>query len=516
MRNLILIFLLPLSLAAQKQPRLIVGIVVDQMRYEMLDRYSSDFGPDGFNLLADQGMRFDSCTFSYIPTYTAPGHATIYTGVSPRRHAILANDLFIPEQGKSRYCVVDEDVKPIGTTDPESRRSPLNLRAYTVGDSLKMQDDASRVIAVSIKDRGAILPGGKNADAAYWMNGDGQMVSSSYYMSELPMWVDRFNRDGYTARNALSTWDYFQEKTLYDESLPDASPYESRQFGDTNVLPYNISRAIRAEGLGVLRKTPFGNSLLTEFAIGALREEHLGRDKHTDLLAISYSSTDYIGHAYGPQSVEVQDTYLRLDRELAYLITVLDAEIGRENYVLFLTADHGAANTPIDESFSYQNTSKLKEVLNLYATDEFGVNAIKHIASQQIWLDDKMLIQRNIERTEVIQALQSYMLNMGGTALQFEAVFTKEQIENCASRDCLPFYNAFISTLSGDLFYVRPYGQMERKQEFGTTHGSSHLYDTHVPLLFFGGNVQKGESAEPISVIDIIPLLKTYLPKWAN
>lgn len=512
MKRMLLALLVPTVIIAQKQPKLIVGIVADQMRYEMLDRYRSDFGPGGFNLLVDQGMGYDSCTFSYIPTFTAPGHATIYTGVVPSEHAILANDIYIPEAGKDRYCVVDEDATPLGTTEENCKRSPLNLRAYTIGDSLKIADEKSKVIAVSIKDRGAILPGGKKADAAYWMDDNGMMVSSDYYMDELPLWVDSFNMAGYVFNNVLASWDYIQDSDEYDESLPDDSPYEKHQFGDAHVLPYNISQAIRTKGLGVLRETPFANSLLAEFAIWAIQEEGLGSDKHTDLLAISFSSTDYIGHAYGPQSVEVQDAYLRLDRDLANLIHVLDTEIGRENYVLFLTADHGAANTPADANFKYVKKSDLKDQLNGFTKSQFGIEAVKHIASQQIWFDKALIRLQNIDSVRLRESLIDFMKDE--QRLGFTTVFTKEGIQQCQSGDCLPFRNAFISALSGDLFYIRKYGEIERSNGYGTTHGTGYLYDTHVPLLFFGGNVEQGSSKTPVSVSDIRRLLKTYLPGW--
>jgi predicted AlkP superfamily pyrophosphatase or phosphodiesterase len=482
------------------------------MRYEMLDRYRSDFGPDGFNLLVDEGMRYDSCTFSYIPTFTAPGHATIYTGVVPSKHGILGNDIYIPQSGKERYCIDDDFVKPLGTSAENCKRSPRNLKAYTIGDSLKMADEKSKVIALSIKDRGAILPGGKKADAAYWMDDNGTMVSSDYYMKELPLWVDSFNMNGYIFNNVLANWDYFQGSDQYEESLPDDSPFESKRFDDAHVLPYNISQAMRTHGLGILRETPFGNSLLNEFAIWALREEKLGWDKHTDLLSISYSSTDLIGHAYGPQSVEVQDAFLRLDRDLAYLIHVLDTEIGRKNYVLFLTSDHGVANTPADSRFSYVQTSDLKQALNDFTKRTFGVALIKHIASQQIWLDEQLLINGGFDRKEAIASIHQYMLD--NTDFSFEAVYTKDQIAICKTGDCLQFRNAFIPALSGHLYYIRKYGEIERSKTYGTTHGTGYLYDTHVPLLFFGGNVDKGSSKKPVSVSDIRSLLKDYLPEW--
>lgn len=511
MKKLLFFLALPLFTVAQKQPKLIIGIVADQMRYEMLDRYKNDFGPDGFNLLVAEGMRYDSCTFSYIPTYTAPGHATIYTGTTPAIHGITGNDMYIPTMGNTRYCVADEHVEPVGTSDAVAKRSPVLLRVPTIGDSLKMADEKSKVIALSIKDRGAILPGGKKADAAYWMDEEGNMVSSSYYMQELPQWVDSFNIRGYISNTLISTWDYFQNPANYEESLPDDSPFESKRFDDSNTLPYNISQAIRMKGPGILKETPFGNSLLTQFAIWAMREENLGQDNHTDLLAISYSSTDYIGHAYGPQSVEVQDAYLRLDRELAYLIRVLDEVVGRKNYVLFLTSDHGAANTPSDTAFAYVNNQALKAELNRYTKSYFGFPLVKHIGSQQIWLDNEAMQANSISKEMVIDRLRYALL--GNEEFQFEAIYTREEVAECETETCWLFKHALNPEIAGDLFYIRPYGRIERSESFGTTHGTGYLYDTHVPLLFFGGNVAAGRSQDVIHVSDIRRLLMQYLPR---
>lgn len=512
MRKLSLtICILPFLLVAQKQPKLIVGIVIDQMRYEMLDRFRADFGPDGFNLLMREGMQYDSCTYSYIPTYTGPGHATIYTGTTPSIHGISSNDIYIPQLGTTLYCAADETVEPIGTGDRHSKRSPKNLRAFTWGDSIKMRNTQSKVIGVSIKDRGAILPGGKQADAAYWLDHQARMVSSSYYLQELPEWVKAFNDYWHLKYTDLDTWDYFLAPEAYTESLPDDADFESRSFSGTNALPYDIKQAIKEKSVDVIKQTPFANTMLTEFALLALGEENLGVDSHTDLLAISYSSTDYIGHAFGPQSVEVQDAYIRLDRDLAHLIKELDARVGRENYVMFLTSDHGAANTPSDHRFQYVSTAQLKAQLNTLTQEKFGLPLIKNIGAQQLWLDTAALAEMKLDRTAIQEEIKSMIY--ANSALNFAKVFTRQEVENCSAPDCDYFKRSFISAIAGDLFYILPFGYMERSENYGTTHGTSYIYDTHVPLLFFGGNVQVGESQELIHVRDIRRLLRAYLPE---
>lgn len=508
------LLLLPFLGLAQTQPKLIVGIVVDQMRYEMLQRFQEHFGPDGFNRLVKDGMCFDSCTYNYIPTYTGPGHATIYTGKTPGIHGITSNDIYIPSEGKTRYCVTDETVLPVGTSESSAKRSPMNLRIPTLGDSLKLANPKRKVIALSVKDRGAILPGGKTANAAYWLDGQAHMVSSSYYMQALPHWVDSFNTYGYLQQNTITAWDYFAEPQAYTESLPDNAANESLLFDERNTLPYAIGDAMQKNGDGTIKYTPFANALITQFAIWALRAEKLGTDQHTDVLAISYSSTDYIGHAYGPQSVEVQDTYLRLDRDIAQLLSELDKTVGREHYILFLTSDHGAANTPTDPAFRYVSTQALKDDLNAFTQKTFGSALIAHIGAQQIWLNQPVLDSLDLQKEYVLAAIRAKML--AHTPDAFTMVLTQQELQTCNTPQCAFFTRSFIPELAGDLFYVRPYGHMERGENYGTTHGTSYLYDTHVPLLFFGGNVPAGRTTNPVYVEDIRRILRHYLPNGYN
>ncbi len=503
------LLLLPALLSAQNKPKLVVGIVVDQMRYEMLDRFKNDFGDGGFNLITKMGMRYDSCTYNYVPTYTGPGHATIYTGTNPNVHGILSNAIYLPAQMRTMNCVEDNSVQPIGTDDPNGARSPKNLKVFTFGDSLIIKDPASKVIAIAIKDRSAILNAGKKATAAYWMDKNGFFITSSYYMKELPAWVDSFNNAGYAPGYLYSQWILMKDKALYTSSLPDNSPFESTRLGDPPVLPYDLQALQKKEGYHGVAFTPFANSMLTEFAIWGVREEFLGRDKHTDLLAINYSATDYIGHEFGPNSVEIQDAYMRLDNDLAMLISTLDMEIGRKNYVLFLTSDHGAANTPTDTAFSYVSNDDLENLINTFTVAQFGKELVAHIGDSQIWLQESTIKNYKLDKERILIELQNYLRYQN--QVEISEIFTRFEVENCASEACRFFANALDTALSGDLFYTRPFGQMERDEKYGTTHGSQYLYDTHVPLLFFGGNVEPGQSKKSVHPNQILSLLKPYL-----
>ena len=493
---------------AQNRPKLVVAVIVDQMRYEMLDRYSSDFGNGGFNLMMQEGARYDSCYFEYIPTYTGPGHATIFTGNLPYQHGILANDIYDPSLGQTVYCVEDASTDPVGTNDMDSERSPRLLRSGSLGDILKSTHPNSKTITLSIKDRGAILAGGKNPTGVYWMDSKGKMVSSTQYMQMLPEWVNSFNNEDLVSEFMVDEWALSQDLSEYDESTPDEAPYESQLLGEGNTLPYDLSKLLEKKGPKGIAYTPFGNTVLTEFAIDALDAEDLGKDESTDLLAIMYSSTDYIGHAFGPQSVEVQDTYLRLDEEIEKLIKRLDKKIGRNNYILFLSSDHGAANTPSDSAFQYVSINDLKEQAKAFTKGRFGHDVIRHMGSSQIWLDHEKIEDHNLD-VELIEAeLKNYLSYQHEIPLS--EVFTRFQVENCTSGECLKFKNAYDKNLSGDLYYIRPYGHIEQGNRYGTTHGTGYEYDTHVPLLFFGRKVETSRVTNRIGTHQIIGELQNF------
>lgn len=508
MKKLILLILLPAMLLAQKKPKLIVGIVIDQMRQEMLDRYKSSFSPNGFNRLVTEGMRYDSCTYNYIPTYTAPGHATIFTGKLPKEHGIIANDMYIAAEGKTTYCLEDMSERPVGTFDKNNSRSPRNMKATSLGDSLKTADPKSKVFSISVKDRGAIIPGGKRADAAYWMDENSFLTTSSYYMDSLPAWVDSFYSSGYGPGITINEWDLMHGLKTYKASLPDNSPFESTLLADPPVFPYNLAKLFVQKKYSAMKYTPLASYTLTEFALWALKEEGLGSDKHTDLLTISYSTPDYIGHEFGPQSVEVQDAYLHLDKELSRLIDSLDMLVGRSNYVLFLTSDHGAANTPVDPDFRYVSNKELKNALNQYTQEKWGQPMVSHINGGQIWLHQQAMQFGNLKPAEVIEDLKLLLLHQDKVALA--EVYSRSDVQLCKEGTCLLFKNAFDDALSGDLFYTRPYGDIEREENFGSTHGTGYLYDTHVPLLFFGGNVEKGTSKKVVHPENVLSLLRGY------
>src|ERR1700743_444621 len=328
------------------RPKLVVGIVVDQMRWDYLYRFYERYQDNGFKRLLNEGFSCDNTQIDYIPTFTAPGHTCIYTGSVPAIHGIPGNDFIIQATGKSMYCTDDTSVVGVGSTSTAGQMSPKNMLVTTVTDELRLATNfRSKVIGIALKDRGGILPAGHTANAAYWFDDKtGNWITSTYYMSDLPQWAQDFNNQKNAETYLKLDWNTLYPIDTYLQSTEDNSKYEGKFKGtDAPTMPVKTS-ALYKGNLGLIRSTPYGNTLTLDYAVAAINGEGLGNHDITDFLALSLSSTDYIGHQFGINAVEIEDTYLRLDRDIANFLTFLDAKVGRGNYTVFLTADHGAAH----------------------------------------------------------------------------------------------------------------------------------------------------------------------------
>ena len=332
------------------KPKLVVGVVVDQMRFEYLNRFKNKYSSQGFLRLMNEGYSCNNHHFNYIPTLTGPGHASIFSGTTPSVHGIIGNDWYNKIKERTVYCTTDNKYHPVGADAKYGRVAPSNLKVTTIADQNRIFTQMrGKTIGVSIKDRGAVFPAGHTANGAYWFEGlnEGKWMTSSYYMDELPQWVIDFNAPS-NISNYVKTWNTLYDINLYQESGPDNSNYEKGFNGKAApVFPYdlNVLKGFN-HGFDIIKISPFGNTMITDFVFAAIEAEDLGADEFTDFLTVSYSSTDYVGHDFGLGSVELQDTYLRLDLEIERLLNYLDANVGEGNYTLFLTADHGAAEVP--------------------------------------------------------------------------------------------------------------------------------------------------------------------------
>ena len=518
MKKTLLLFALftIVNLNAQKRPRLVVGIVVDQMKMEYLYRFQDDFSATGFRRLMNDGYVFSNTHFNYMPTYTGPGHASIYTGTTPSVHGIVGNDWFNRSTGKEMYCTDDENVKTVGDGNKkEGEMSPKNLQSTTITDELKLSTNfKSKVIGISLKDRGAILPAGHFADWAFWYSKTGNFISSSFYGEKLPDWVNTFNNEKRYADYLNQNWNLLKPIETYNESLPDDNPYEGKLYGSkTPVFPYNLKEMYEKNDAGVLRSTPFGNNFLADFAMKTIENEAMGKDEITDFLAISFSSTDYVGHILGPRSIELQDTYLRLDQTMSELLNYLDKNVGKDNYLLFLTADHAGAenvNYLKDKKYNVKNISPKDIVTNLkkFSNDTYGIDLILDYSNFNLFFDREKMKSKNLELTKVKSDFKAFLIQQE----YVKRVYTEEEITASTGND---FYLNFINkgydvAQNGDLVILDKPGFIEY-QGTGTSHGTPYSYDTHVPLIFYGWNIPKGETADRKVITEIAPTLSQKL-----
>lgn len=496
------------------RPKLVVGLVIDQMRYDFLYRYQDRYGDDGFKRLLRQGHSCENMMVNYLPSYTGPGHACIYTGSVPSIHGIASNDWLDRSTGNDVYCTEDANASALGGTQRAGKMSPKNLLATTITDELRLATNfTSRTVAISLKDRGAILPGGHTANAAYWLDdSNGVFMSSTFYGKALPEWVQQFNAGNHARTYLSKEWNTLFPLATYTNSTADTNQYEGKFSGDPGTgFPHKTSLLRSAE----IKRTPYGNSLVLDFARSAIQHEALGGKESTDFLCVSLSSTDYVGHQFGPNSIENEDTYLRLDRDIAEFLAYLDEEIGSGNYTLFLTADHGVAHNPqylkdvrIPAGYSFGN--KLATELNTFLNERYGSDRlIRQVGENYIWLNhglaDSMKLDESVLRKQLLKTL----------AFHPEIMYAVDMSDLHPGILPEPIYtmavNGYNAKRSGDILLLLNPGWLDAYSRTGTTHGTWNPYDTHIPMIWYGWGIQKGVTRHMTSMTDIAPTLSTLL-----
>ena len=535
--SFLLLFFLVNPMSGQKTssgaPGLVVGVVIDQMRFDYLYKYQDHYGEGGFKRLLREGYNFKNTHFDYIPTVTAAGHASIYTGAGPEAHGIVGNSWYERSSGGLVSNVGDPSVRITGSVvDNPSGLSPARLLSSTITDQLRLGSNFNaKVISVSLKDRGAILAGGRTANAAYWHDWEsspGHFVSSTYYMDELPGWVKSFNAKELSDSFLSQSWKPLLPISEYDESAPDDNPHETLLRGkDAPTFPYDLEEMRKLyEGqtnfYQVLWATPFGNTLTKDFALEALRNEGLGKHAYTDMLCVSFSTPDVVGHTFGPQSVEVQDIYLRLDRDLEDLLNNLDREVGKGNYVLFLTSDHGAL--PV---VSYLKANKMQaglavipkmeQDLKFRLSQRFGAfEWISYFGYEQIYLDRKLIAEKKLSLPEVQAVVADFLREQPGIRMALTATDLQEKEYSSGLQAMMQ--RGFHPGRSGDVVIALEPG-FAATSDFrtpvdkvrGAGHGSGYAYDTHVPMLWFGKGIRPGASVRKVTPSDIAPTLSMML-----
>ncbi|MCC8360875.1 alkaline phosphatase PafA [Salinimicrobium sediminilitoris] len=499
-------------------PKLVVGVVVDQMRYDYITRFWTHYGDEGFKKLVSEGFNLRNNHFNYVPTYTGPGHASVYTGAAPGTHGIIGNNWYNKFEKEYVYCVEDASVEPIGTMDEAGKMSPHRLITTTVADENRLHTQMrGKTIGIALKDRGAVLPAGHTANAAYWFHGEneGNWITSSFYTSQLPEWVENFNSSG-KADSYLKPWTTVANIDSYIESGVDVNDFEGGFSGKADTgFPYDLG-ALKDQngGYDIIKATPYGNSLTTDFAIAALDGEQLGKDIHTDFLTVSYSSTDYIGHNFGVNSKEIQDVYLRLDLELARLLKNLDEKVGKGNYTLFLTSDHGGVHVPayletVNIPSGYFEFDELKKDLNNFLMGKYQKeNLVENISNNQIFFNYNEVLKMDVSSEELQQEIAHFLLQYD----KINRVFTRSQLQSASFSEKIAstVENGFNQKRSGDVVMVLEPSVISYSRT-GSTHGSGNNYDTHAPLIFYGKGIKSGNSLERTEIVDIAPTISALL-----
>lgn len=504
---------------SRPQPKLVVGIVVDQMRYDYLYRFQNFYGKNGFNRLLKEGSNFTFAHYNYSQTSTALGHATIYTGTTPFYHGIIGNDWYDRLLRKKVSSVNDLSEKSIGAFDSAGFASPRRLLATTITDQLKISTGGkSKVVSISLKNRSAILPGGHLADEVFWFSTTtGNFITSTYYSSNLPVWVAKFNEKKISEKFLNQNWNLSRSINDYEISGPDESANEEDVFNECKTsFPHSFKNVKPEEKFELLQCSPFGNMLVEQMAIEAIENENLGNHEVTDFLAISFSSTDIVAHSYGSQSFENQDTYIKLDESIANLLNVLDAKVGRGNYLLFLSADHAGMETP---GYSREhnlptgglNSKEFVSSVKNFLTKKYGVDdLVEHFINRQIFLNRKIILEKNLNIHEIETSIADYIrINYD----MISVICTRDQLEGkSATREPGNFIlNGFNPAISGDITFDLKPGLLPKVLDKGTTHGSPYAYDTHVPIIFFGWNVPAQTVNTPVYIVDIAPTVANML-----
>lgn len=500
------------SATGVQRPKLVVGIVIDQMRWDYLYRYQKRYTDSGFMRLLNEGFSCENTVIPYVPSVTAIGHTCIYTGSVPSIHGIAGNNFV--KNGEKVYCTDDDTVKPVGSNSEAGLMSPRNLWVTTIGDEMKIASNGrAKVVGVALKDRASILPAGHNPDGAFWFDDkSGNFITSTYYMNQLPKWVEAFNGKKLPEHYLSEKWNTLYPKDTYIESTSDENEYENGiKKGVKATLPLNLPELYKKYGYNIIRNTPFGNSLTFDMAKAAIDGEQLGADDETDLLAVSCSSTDYIGHQVGTHAVETEDTYLRLDKAIADFLSYLDAKVGKGNYLVFLSADHGAMNNarflqdrriPAGNWDDGVAAKKLNEVLAKEYPNTGDL--VKTVMNYQVFFNREVIKNQHLDFAKIKQTVVDFLKE--DSCVLYACDMEKTMTESIPEEVKYRIVNGYNRERSGDI-------QIVLKPNFythgmkGTDHGAWNLYDTHIPLVFMGWGIKHGATTKRTFMTDIAPTI---------
>ncbi len=499
------------------RPKLVVGIVIDQMRWDFLYRYTNRYTANGFKRLLGEGFTCENAFIPYTPTVTAAGHTSIYTGSVPAIDGIVGNNWIDKAEQRNVYCSEDKTVKTVGAPDGgNGKMSPRNMLVTTIGDEIRLATNfRSKVIGVALKDRGSILPAGHSATAAYWYDvNSGNWITSTYYMNELPKWATDFNAKKIVDTYYQGGWNTLYPINTYTQSSADEKDYENKPFGtDQKGFPYSLKQ-FATKNYSYIATTPFGNSMTFEMAKTVLDNEHLGKGAETDMLCVSLSSTDYVGHSFGPNSVETEDTYLRLDKDLGNFLNYLDEKVGKGNYTVFLSADHGVAHIPgfMKENKlpggTFNETDAQKQ-LNSILKEKYGIDKLViGMLNYQVHVNHTAIDSAKADEKAISATIIQYLQKQEAVAQVFE--ISNMMATPLPEKMKMMLTNGYYPSRSGDIQIVLKSGYIDGGKT-GTTHGLWAPYDSHIPMLFYGWGIKHGHTNKETHMTDIAATITALL-----
>ena len=502
------------------KPKLVIGIVVEELNYNQLEKFHDKLSENGIKKLINEGTYFKNASYEYLLTQSAPGHATIATGTEPSFHGITSDNWYTPLKNELINCTKDVSVNSVGGSFESGLHSPVNLLVSTFSDELAIATNKkAKVFGVGLKESSAIFSAGHTANAAYWFdNTTGTWMSSSYYISALPDWVNDFNAMKFSDTYLNSTWNLLRPAKDYADCLPDSNSFEIG-FNNINYFPYDLKK-LRSKNTfsskndySLLRETPFGNSLTTNFAIRLIQKERLGKDNVTDYLSICYSATDYIGHRFGPSSVEMGDAILRLDDDIKNLLTFINDSIGKKNVLIYLTAAHGISEIPavleknrIPSGYFQQNQALqlLRSYLNaIYGEGEW----VKGYSERQIFLNRTLIEDARLSLDDVQKKVARFLVQFTGVEAAYP--YSAFEANDFGNGNLKRIINNFNPQRSGDVIVILNPGWVEKVSDFVTNHNSPYEYDSHVPLIWYGWTVNRATVTRQVNITDIAATLST-------
>lgn len=503
-----------------EKPRLVIGIVVEQLKYDQLEKFRDRLGENGIKRLINEGTYFKNAAFEYMLTQSAPGHSTISTGAEPSYHGITSDSWYVPLKNELIFCTNDISVNPVGGSYEAGLHSPVNLQASSFSDELEMSSNKkAKVFAVGIKESSAILSAGHAADAAYWFdNTSGTWMSSTYYIDSLPDYVKDFNAMKYPDTYLNGVWSLFRPASEYSDCVADSNKFESG-FNGTGYFPYDLKK-LRAKGAfnarndySLLRETPFANTLTTNFAKRIIEKEKMGKDDVTDYISICYSATDNIGHRFGPSSVETGDAILRLDNEIKELLTYVNDSIGKRNVLIYFTSAHGISEIPdilsshrIPAGYFKQNQAL--QLLRSYLNAVYGEGDwVKGYSERQVFLNRTLIEDARLSLEDVQKKVARFLVQFTGVAAAYP--YSAFEANDFGNGNLKRIINSFNPQRSGDVIVTLNPGWVEKEGDYVTNHNSPYEYDSHVPLIWYGWTVNRSTVTRLVNMTDIAATLSS-------